>query len=81
MGLACGTILGCAVYMPLTSVQISKLGAFSTWARMAAVKSEPPRPSVVFSPALLRATNPGTKVILALVHHIIDVHFLPFSTS
>jgi hypothetical protein len=50
---------GSAVIIPLTSVHISNTVALTADAIMAAVKSEPPRPSVVVTPFLSVATNPG----------------------
>ncbi len=58
MGLACFTNFGFAVNIPLTSVYISSNDASSAAATMAAVKSEPPLPSVVATPSELEAINP-----------------------
>ena len=59
MDLACFTNAGCAVYIPLTSVQISKNSASSAHAVIDAVRSEPPRPSVVTMPSAFLETKPG----------------------
>ena len=50
---------GSAVIIPLTSVHISSTLALTADAIIAAVKSEPPRPSVVVTPFLSVATKPG----------------------
>ena len=60
MGRAVGTIFGLAVMMPGTSVQISTRRAWMPTATSEAVKSEPPRPSVVTRPFPSVAMKPGT---------------------
>ena len=49
---------GSAVMSPLTSVQISTRSAPSAAPSSAAVKSEPPRPSVVGRPSAVEPTKP-----------------------
>ena len=53
-----GADLGSVVRMPSTSVQISMRSAPSPAPKMAAEKSEPPRPIVVVMPARLAAMKP-----------------------
>jgi hypothetical protein len=53
-----GTIRGSAVMRPSTSVQISTRDTSSTAPSSAAVKSEPPRPSVVGTPSTVAPMKP-----------------------
>src|SRR6266446_737609 len=55
---ASGQRRGSVVIMPSTSVQISMRSAFKPAPKMAAEKSDPPRPMVVVTPARLEPMNP-----------------------
>src|SRR3954462_13120777 len=60
---ASGTIRGSALNTPATSVEISHTSAPSAAASATAVVSEPPRPSVVTSRAVLTPWKPATSTI------------------
>ena len=64
IAIACFTILGFAVYIPLTSVHISNTSAFRAPAIIAAVKSDPPLPKVVELPLMEEAINPAQTIIV-----------------
>ena len=75
MGLACLTNFGFAVNMPLTSVYISSNSAFRAAETIAAVKSEPPLPSVVAKPSVLEAINPPITTIAFLLAPLNSCNF------
>ena len=59
---------GSVVIMPSTSVQISIRRASSAAPMMAAEKSDPPRPSVVVTPAAFAAMKPPITTNLICTH-------------